>query len=1360
MNIIHFYRDVCIVAVIACSTVLNSFAANYYWVGGSGNWSDYANHWATTSGGSTFRTQPPTMNDDVFFNANSFTASGQTVTMDVAEGECKSLNWTGVTNNPSFNSVAPKNLNVFGSLTLSPNMTCNLALIEMEASSAGNNITTSGTSLGSNSTLRLMGTGAWTLQDVLSVKEVQMYQGTLNTNGNTVNCIFSFALYGTLNKTLNMGSSTFNIEQWRTWGDNNTINAGTSTVIAQSFYGDEDNTGPYTYYNLEINDGGLIEGNSIFNRITFSTGTSAITDISIESGKTITFQQLVINASKLYPLNLHASTSGSAATFSKSSGTVNVGNIIMKDIHASGGATFNANPCDNLGNNTGWNITPFTAANYYWVGNSGNWSQLSHWATTSGGSTFHTALPSQFDIVYFNASSFSIANQTVDVDTQARCAQINFTGVTNTPTFSAPYAHPLDVYGSANFTNNIYKNIYNLNFRGTKTGNTIFSGSQGSIQNFAITDGGSWTLTSDIQCGNFSVYKGTLSTNGFDVTSSLSFNLGNYNSNVTANLGNSEIHARNFSVQDLSTTLNAGTSTIYVSGSFQGEGFNFYKVVLEGNSTVTDANNFQILEVAPGATTTFKAGKSQIIVQTLTLAGTSGQPISLASTVPGTQATFSKSSGTVNGTYLTLKDMNATGGATFNATQSVDNGNNTGWNIIPVAPRNFYWVGGSGNWSDFANHWATTSGGSTFYTEVPGVLDNVFFNANSFTAAGQTVTIDNNSVNFSDMSWTGVTNNPTLSGNGKTMNIYGSLTLSANMMINVDNFNFYSNGSETITAGSAGSPGLNSYFTFNSTGTWTLQDSLTVREIILESGTLNTNNKGVHVDFSTSFEGNGAKTLNLGTSRYFTRILQWNGINGDNLTLNGGSSNIYSTSTFSPIPGASSNYNITLNNLRFMSHTLDVGALFGALTLNTLTFDAGTTIELPSGTTVTVNQLVAAGTSGDFISISGNVNGSQAIISQASGTVNGQYLELKDISATGGATFNANNSVNLGNVSGWIFNTQSQTINFPAIADKSVDDAPFTISATASSGLPVSFSILSGPATIAGNTITLTGDSGTVQVQATQSGDITYSPAPAVSQSFKVNPLSQTITFPAIADKETNDAPFTIAATASSGLPVSFSILSGPATVSGDTITLTGTSGTVQVQATQSGSLMYAPAQTVINSFVVTNAALQNQTITFPSIPDKETTDAPFTISATASSGLTVSFTILSGPATVSGNTITLTGAAGTVEVQATQNGDATYNPASPVTNSFDVTEPVGIAGVDNEFITMYPNPVSDKLFVKSARIDEGDYIILSLTGKQLLSGRFTNNMEINVTGLASGVYLLQLKDSRNMMSRLKFIKN
>jgi uncharacterized protein YfiM (DUF2279 family) len=78
---------------------------------------------------------------------------------------------------------------------------------------------------------------------------------------------------------------------------------------------------------------------------------------------------------------------------------------------------------------------------------------------------------------------------------------------------------------------------------------------------------------------------------------------------------------------------------------------------------------------------------------------------------------------------------------------------------------------------------------------------------------------------------------------------------------------------------------------------------------------------------------------------------------------------------------------------------------------------------------------------------------------------------------------------------------------------------------------------------------------------------------------------------------------------------------------------------------------------------VVTLNTETNQTVTFNPIPTHTYGDAPFTLSATASSGLPVTFTIASGPATVSGSTLTIAGA-GTVIVDATQAGNANYNPA------------------------------------------------------------------------------------------------
>ena len=81
-------------------------------------------------------------------------------------------------------------------------------------------------------------------------------------------------------------------------------------------------------------------------------------------------------------------------------------------------------------------------------------------------------------------------------------------------------------------------------------------------------------------------------------------------------------------------------------------------------------------------------------------------------------------------------------------------------------------------------------------------------------------------------------------------------------------------------------------------------------------------------------------------------------------------------------------------------------------------------------------------------------------------------------------------------------NTSYQAISFPQIANHLVSDPPFTVEATSTSGLPVSFEIVSGPATIDGNLLTLTGTGGQVTIKATQPGNSQFDPAVPVVNSF------------------------------------------------------------------------------------------------------------------------------------------------------------------------------------------------------------------------------------------------------------------
>ena len=65
----------------------------------------------------------------------------------------------------------------------------------------------------------------------------------------------------------------------------------------------------------------------------------------------------------------------------------------------------------------------------------------------------------------------------------------------------------------------------------------------------------------------------------------------------------------------------------------------------------------------------------------------------------------------------------------------------------------------------------------------------------------------------------------------------------------------------------------------------------------------------------------------------------------------------------------------------------------------------------------------------------------------------------------------------------------SQTISFGPLAGQTYGVVPITLSATDTSDLPVSFSVVSGPATLSGNVLTITG-AGTVEVEASQAGTL------------------------------------------------------------------------------------------------------------------------------------------------------------------------------------------------------------------------------------------------------------------------------
>jgi hypothetical protein len=95
---------------------------------------------------------------------------------------------------------------------------------------------------------------------------------------------------------------------------------------------------------------------------------------------------------------------------------------------------------------------------------------------------------------------------------------------------------------------------------------------------------------------------------------------------------------------------------------------------------------------------------------------------------------------------------------------------------------------------------------------------------------------------------------------------------------------------------------------------------------------------------------------------------------------------------------------------------------------------------------------------------------------------------------------------------GALTSLMAQSISFSTPASVYISQGPLALSGIASSGLPVNFTLISGPAALQGNLLTLTGP-GTVKVEARQSGGGNYASAKPVQRTItvKADPTSLTL---------------------------------------------------------------------------------------------------------------------------------------------------------------------------------------------------------------------------------------------------------
>ena len=309
---------------------------------------------------------------------------------------------------------------------------------------------------------------------------------------------------------------------------------------------------------------------------------------------------------------------------------------------------------------------------------------------------------------------------------------------------------------------------------------------------------------------------------------------------------------------------------------------------------------------------------------------------------------------------------------------------------------------------------------------------------------------------------------------------------------------------------------------------------------------------------------------------------------------------------------------------------------------------------------------------------------------------------------------------------------QTITIVTPSPAT-AVYNTSFTVAATASSGLPVAYTS-SAPLSNVDGLYTMNSGTGTGVVKYNQAGDANYNAAPEVTANVGAAKADQTITIvtpsPATAVYNTS---FTVAATASSGLPVAYTS-SAPLSNVGTLYTMNSGTGTGVVKYNQAGDANYNAAPEVTANV---GAAKADQTITIvtPS-PATAVYNTTFTVGATASSGLDVAYTS-SAPLSNVGTLYTMNSGTGTGVVKYNQAGDANYNAAPEVTANV-------AAKLDQTIIWANPSDIVYGTALSATQLDasvsvpglelHGDITYNPVTGTVLNAGA-NQDLTVNVAG-------------------------
>ncbi len=434
-----------------------------------------------------------------------------------------------------------------------------------------------------------------------------------------------------------------------------------------------------------------------------------------------------------------------------------------------------------------------------------------------------------------------------------------------------------------------------------------------------------------------------------------------------------------------------------------------------------------------------------------------------------------------------------------------------------------------------------------------------------------------------------------------------------------------------------------------------------------------------------------------------------------------------------------------------------------ALTAFTTTYGTASPAQTVAitGSNLTGTITTSTAPTGYELSSNGTTYGSTATLPSTGGTL---YIRLSNTAAAGGS-YNAQTiTLTSGTATATVttaatgnaVSKANQTIAFtPTLTNKVINDPAVTLTATATSGLAVTYaSSDASVAALTGNSLSFPGV-GTATITASQSGDANYNAATGVTQTQNVSAAAaqnQTISFTLSSPVTYGVTPITLTATSTSGLAVTY-VSSDPtiASISGSVLTV-NKAGSVTITASQAGNVSYNAAPDVTQALVINP---KNLTVTGATASSKiyDGTNAA-TVTGAALSGIVGTDNVALSAAAATFSSANVGTAIGVTTNYTLINSTAgNYTVSQPAGLSADITpKPLTITGLsannkvfDGNSTATLSGTAALSGFIAADISD----IVLGGTGiANFTSTAIANNIPVTVTGYsisgsASGNYTL-----------------